>query len=49
MKNIIIFGAGKLGIKAFLFYQERGVAFFVDNNADLWGDNHTRSSNKKYW
>lgn len=37
-KNIVIFGAGKIGKKALLFYGER-VAFFVDNNPDLWGTN----------
>lgn len=35
-QNIVIFGAGKIGMKALAFYGKK-VAFFIDNNADLWG------------
>lgn len=35
-KSIVIFGAGKIGKEALLFYGQK-VAFFIDNNADLWG------------
>lgn len=36
-KDIIIFGAGKFGRMALVKYGER-VAYFMDNNKDLWGN-----------
>lgn len=37
MKNIIIFGAGYYGRQALLYYGQRHVIYFVDNNPDKTG------------
>lgn len=37
MKKIIIFGSGKLGKEALLYFGQDNVLFFCDNNQNLWG------------
>lgn len=37
MKKIIIFGSGKLGKEALLYFGKDNVLFFCDNNQNLWG------------
>ena len=38
MGNIVIFGAGTVGKEALIYYGKR-VAFFADNNPNLWETN----------
>lgn len=37
MKKIIIFGAGKYGKEALLYFGKDNVCYFCDNNKSLWG------------